>query len=181
MGNPGVFSPVHRGKFGIQPQAEPEARAARASTLGPSRGRTDEPGRSVVRMGEQSMHSEINAATVQEMTVLAHDSSSRASVPHGRKIHVLRGPNHGAAEAARNVFVLVQATELPEVANFVSLVNRRHQLRALVVRDDKNPYWIPQLFERAGLRTLRNTLVHSDRSVPGRVLRAWAHGEQEEL
>ncbi|MGA3212342.1 MAG: DUF2442 domain-containing protein [Terriglobales bacterium] len=127
------------------------------------------------------MHVEVNATTAPEMTVLAMDSNSRVAIPRGKSIHVLKTAHHGTAENARNVFVMVLATELPGVAEFVSQANRRHQLRALFVRDDSNAYWIPQLFERAGLRTLRNTLVHSGLSVPGRVLRAWAHGAQEDL
>jgi hypothetical protein len=77
--------------------------------------------------------------------------------------------------------VLVSALELPSVADFVSIANRRHQLRALFVRDVIDARWLPQLFERAGLRTLRNTLVHSDATVPRRVLAAWLHGAQGEL
>jgi hypothetical protein len=132
-------------------------------------------------MGEQSMHIEMNTMTEPDITVLAHYVNSREAIPHGKGIRVLQEPHRQTAESARNVFVLVLATALPEVAEFVSLANRRHQLRALFVRDDMNAYWIPQLFERAGLRTLRNTLVHSDLIMPGRVLRAWANGAQEQL
>lgn len=124
---------------------------------------------------------EMNSTTEPDITILAHDVSSRAAIPQGEGIHVLQVPHHGTAQRARNVFVLVLATELPQVAEFVSLANRRHQLRALFVRDDMDAYWIPQFFERAGLRTLRNTLVHSDLIVPSRVLRAWTHGAQEQL
>jgi hypothetical protein len=132
-------------------------------------------------MGEQSMPIEMNSTTDRDITILAPDISSRAAIPQGEGIRVLQVPHHGTAQRARNVFVLVLATELPHVAQFVSLANRRHQLRALFVRDDMNAYWIPQFFERAGLRTLRNTLVHSDHIVPSRVLRAWTHGAQEQL
>jgi hypothetical protein len=76
---------------------------------------------------------------------------------------------------------MVSATALLDVSEFVSIANRRHQLRALFVRDDMDARWLPQLFERAGLRTLRNTLVHSDLTVPRRVLTAWWHGAQSEL
>jgi hypothetical protein len=132
-------------------------------------------------MGEQSMHVGVNSTVEPEITVLAHYVRSRAAIPHRDGIRVLHEPIRRTAESARNVFVLVLATELPKVAEFVSLANRRHQLRALFVLDEMNAYWTPQFFERAGLRTLRNTLVHSDLVVPSRVLRAWAHGAQEEL
>lgn len=116
-----------------------------------------------------------------EMTVLAHDVTSRNKIPSGGGVHVIDEPRLQTAERARNVFVLVAATDLAEVSRFVSLANRRHQLRALFVRDDLDAHWLPQLFERAGLRTLRNTLVHSNFTLPRRVLAAWIHGAQEDL
>lgn len=122
-----------------------------------------------------------SSANAPEMTVLMHDPSSRNAIPPGERIRVLQRPHRDTAVHARNVFVFVLATALPEVAEFVSLANRRHQLRALFVREDMDAYWLPLLFERAGLRTLRNTLVHSDLTVPSRVLRAWAHGAQDQL
>ena len=70
---------------------------------------------------------------------------------------------------------------LPEIADFVSGVNRQHRLRALFVRQDADPTWLPQLLERARLRTLRNMLVHQDYSVASRVLAAWEHGAQDQL
>lgn len=122
-----------------------------------------------------------SSANMPEMTVLMHDASSRDAIPHNEGIRVFARPRRATAVSARNVFVFVLATELPEVAEFVSLANRRHQLRALFVRENMDVHWLPCLFERAGLRTLRNTLIHSDLIVPGRVLRAWAHGAQDEL
>lgn len=123
---------------------------------------------------------EMNAAT-PELTVLAHDPGTEAGVPDIRHFRVLRRPNRQIAGRVRNVFVLVAATELPDISEFVSLVNRRHQLRALLVRDDVMPSSTPQMFERAGLRMMRNTVVHSDPSIPRRVLTAWAHNAQDEL
>lgn len=116
-----------------------------------------------------------------EMTVLVHGAGSEDAVPDEKGIRVVRQARPQIAERARNLFVLVSALELPSVADFVSIANRRHQLRALFVRDDMDARWLPQLFERAGLRTLRNTLVHSDSTVPRRVLTAWFHGAQTEL
>jgi len=37
------------------------------------------------------------------------------------------------------------------------------------------------MFERANLRTLRNTLVHTDSAVPQRVINAWERGAQDQL
>lgn len=79
-------------------------------------------------------------------------------------------------------FVVVSAASLPWAATFVHDAVRRHQLDGLLVRDEA-PEWIPQLLDRAGLRTLRNTLVHShvDRDMPRRVLQAHILGAQDEL
>jgi len=123
---------------------------------------------------------DLNSPT-PEMTVLLHDPTSEAALPSEKGVRVLREPRTRIAEHARNVFVLVLATDLPDVSEFVSIANRRHQLRALFVKDDANARWLPQFFERAGLRTMRNTLVHADLAVPRRVLAAWAHGAQDTL
>lgn len=117
----------------------------------------------------------------QELILLSHDSVAEGAVPKSRRFRVLHRPNRQTAERGRNIFVLVAASELPNVAEFVSIVNRRHQLRALLVRDDVLPSSIPQMFERAGLRTMRNTVVYSDSSVPRRVLSAWTQNAQEDL
>lgn len=116
-----------------------------------------------------------------EVTVLVYGAGSEELLPQENGLHVVRRPQLRIAERALNVFVLVTAADLPDVSEFVSVANRRHQLRALFVREDTNARWLPHWFERAGLRTLRNTLVHSDATVPRRVLMAWLHGAQNEL
>jgi hypothetical protein len=131
-------------------------------------------------MGTEGMQVELNS-TAPEVTVLAHGAGSEELLPQEKGLHVVRRPQLQIAERALNVFVLVAATDLPDVSEFVSIANRRHQLRALFVREDANARWLPHWFERAGLRTLRNTLVHSDATVPRRVLTAWLHGAQNEL
>jgi hypothetical protein len=134
-------------------------------------------------MGAKSMQANVNAmnTAAPELTLLAHDPCTEAVVPGIRRFHVLRRPNRQTAGRARNVFVIVPATGLPDVSEFVSAANRRHQLRALLVRDDVKPSSIPKMFERAGLRTMRNTVVHSDPSIPRRVLTAWAQNAQDQL
>jgi hypothetical protein len=134
-------------------------------------------------MGEKSMQFNVKETntTRPELTLLAHDSRAEALVCDMRSFRVLRRPNRQMAGRVRNVFVLVPATGLPDVSEFVSVANRRHQLRALLVRDDVQPSSIPQMFERAGLRMVRNTVVHSDPSLPRRVLTAWTHHAQDQL
>ena len=63
----------------------------------------------------------------------------------------------------------------------MSSVNRRNQLRALFVHEDADAKWLPQMLDRANLRTLRNLVVHSDLDVPRRILNAWEHDAQEKL
>ena len=116
-----------------------------------------------------------------KLTVLAHGRGNQAVIRDRRRFRVLRQPDRRSAVQARNVFVLVPATQLPHVAEFISVVNRRNQLRALLVREDVEPSSIPQMFERAHLRMIRNTILHSDDSVPRRLLTAWAHNAQDQL
>src|SRR5690348_12193398 len=132
-------------------------------------------------MGTESKQGSMNEtnASSQKLILLIHDGDVDRVVSDRRRFRVLRRPNRQIAEHGRNIFVLIPASELPDVAEFVSIANRRHQLRALLVRDDVQPSSIPQMFERAGLRMVRNTVVYSDASVPRRVLAAWTHSAQE--
>ncbi len=123
---------------------------------------------------------ETNTGT-PELTVLAHGRRSEAVVRGRSRFHILRSPDQQSAGTARNVFVLVSATELPSVARFISTVNRRNQLRALLVREDVEPGAILQMFDRAHLKMVRNTILHPDDSVPKRLLTAWAHDAQDQL
>jgi len=134
-------------------------------------------------MGAKSMQVDVNAmnTATPELTLLAHDPRTEAVVPDINRFRVLRRPSRQIAGRARNIFVIVPATDLPDVSDFVSTANRRHQLRALLVRDDVQPSSIPQMFERAGLRMMRNTVVHSDPGVPRRVLTAWVQNAQHQL
>ena len=120
--------------------------------------------------------------TVQkQLTLLRHDPKAPSSVPGGHSIRIVDEPKLNIATHGNNLFVLTTATCLVEVAKFVSTANRRNQLRALFVRCDVDAAWLPQMFELANLRTMRNTIVHSDFRVPWRVLLAWQAGAQREL
>jgi len=99
----------------------------------------------------------------------------------GAAVRVIRHPSAAGAARLRNVFVLSSATTLAAVAGFVTAVNRRHRLRALFVRQDADPAWLPQLLERAQLRAVRNMIVHADDALPRRVLAAWQSGAQDRL
>jgi hypothetical protein len=94
---------------------------------------------------------------------------------------VLNQADPAIARHLRNVFVIVDAEGLSGVSKFVSIANRRNQLRALIVRFDAGAAWLPHVLERAKLRTLRNILVHAGDGTPERVLNAWRFGAQREL
>lgn len=93
----------------------------------------------------------------------------------------MSGPDKSRVNRAQNLFVFSPATHLPDVSSIVSAANRRHQLRALFVEENAELTWLPQLLERANLRTLRNMLVHSSWEVPKRILTAWIHDAEDEL
>jgi hypothetical protein len=122
-------------------------------------------------------------AVVEKSTldVVVCDEAAAGIVEGHDAVRLIKKWHAGRVSKLRNVFVLCSAMRLPEVSDFVSSVNRQHRLRALFVRQDTDPTWLPQLLERANLRTIRNMLVHGDYSVPMRVLSAWEHGGQDEL
>lgn len=118
-----------------------------------------------------------------ELEVVACDATAARLVKeYGGVVRLIKNWQAASAENFKNVFVLCSAMALPEVAHLVSVLNRRHRLRGLFVREDADLTWLPQLLERANLRTLRNMLVHhEDDSLPRRVFSAWEHGAQDEL
>jgi hypothetical protein len=65
-------------------------------------------------------------AATPELTLLAHDPRTEAVVPDINRFRVLRRPSRQIAARARNIFVIVPATDLPDVSEFVSAANRRH-------------------------------------------------------
>lgn len=119
-------------------------------------------------------------ATSAEMTILARDPESRAAMPRAASIRILQQPDPRNARGA-NIFVLTSAAGLPSVAAFVRAANQQHRLRALFIREDIDARLLPQILERAKLRVLRNTLVHSGLELPRRVIAAWQLGAQDQL
>jgi hypothetical protein len=121
------------------------------------------------------------APDAAEMNVLLLDPKVTSRSWRSASFHVLTQADPAIARHARNVFVIVDAEGLPGVSRFVSAVNRRNQLRALIVRFEAGARWLPHILERAKLRTLRNILVHAGHGTPERVLNAWRIGTQREL
>jgi hypothetical protein len=125
------------------------------------------------------MRAEIESRHQRRYALVRCDDDKSGRVPVG--FPVLRSRSLRAARRYQHLFVLCSALHLPEVAKFVSEMNREHRLQALFVRNDVDSAWLPRVLERAGLRTFRNMFVHSNSAVPNRVLAAWQHNAQAEL
>ncbi len=117
----------------------------------------------------------------QTMTVLIQDSANKHLVTRSKSVKVLQPSDSQDLESALNLFVLASATGLPEIADIVRSANQKHHLRVLFIREDSDPNWLPQMFDRANLRVMRNTLVHTNSVIPKRVMNAWTMGAQEQL
>jgi hypothetical protein len=86
-----------------------------------------------------------------------------------------------AAEGILNLFVLVSPLHLRDVADVVKAANRKKHLRGLFVEQGCDPHWATAMLDWADLRTLRNTLVHSDPVVFERVINAWNMDAKDKL
>jgi hypothetical protein len=129
-------------------------------------------------VGAKGMHVELERRGQGGFALVSCDDED-GRIPPG--FPVLRTKSLHTALRYQHLFVLCSALRLPEAAKLVAAINREHRLQALFVRTDVEPDFLPQMLERAGLRSLRNMLVHSDPTVPRRVLSAWLHNAQTEL
>ena len=84
-------------------------------------------------------------------------------------------------DSLKNIFIYTSLTSLKAVSDIARTANDKHHLRGLFIREDIDAIWLPQLFKRANLRTLRNTLVAQDFTWRTRVINAWSWGAQEHL
>jgi len=120
-------------------------------------------------------------SVANHLHVLVQDRSWGASLRSSGGLKLLRRPDMAVAKGAVNIIVMVAASKLPMVGSFVREANRRHHLKALLVRADLDERWIVQLLDRAHIRTLRNLLVHRGDEPSGRILGAWRAGFQDKL
>ena len=120
-------------------------------------------------------------SVANHLHVLVQDPSCGAGLRSSRALKVLRRPDMAVAKGAVNIIVIVAASKLPKVGEFVREANRRHHLKALLVHADLDERWIGQLLDRAQVRTLRNLLVHRGDEQPRRILGAWRMGAQGKL
>lgn len=114
---------------------------------------------------------------MEPLTVLVADEESGDAVPGGSGLRATRSVE--AACRARRLFVVTSATALPRVSGCISRAAKLHRLHGLFVRNDMGREWGTQIFERAALRRIRNSLVHSDPAVGRRILKASALGAEE--
>jgi hypothetical protein len=116
-----------------------------------------------------------------KLTVLVRDPGCGKYLRSSGNCAILREPDIQVAEHALNIIVLVAASALSEVAEFVQTANRRHQLKALLVHADIGERWIGTLLDRAQLRTLSMLLVHQGAEHGRRIVEAWRAGAQHQL
>lgn len=118
----------------------------------------------------------------EEMCILVNDPGAQKKLFTGFKhTHYTPDVSCSEAEQARDVFIISTAIGLVDVADAVHKANSAHRLRALLIHEDKNQDWVTRMLDHAGLRTLRNLLVHSSWDIPKRVLTAWKYNVQTKL
>lgn len=115
------------------------------------------------------------------LSVLVPDPELARDLPQLSCIRRFSDPDKGPPDMSTYVFVVVSLLELPNVAAFTREANQRHYLRGVFVRDDLKSQLLPQILQRANLRTVNSLVVHSDPAVPGRVLRAFCMGAEDSL
>jgi hypothetical protein len=116
---------------------------------------------------------------LEPVTVLVADPESGVAVPHGYESSLRQIRSIEAARDAKRLFVVSSATMLPSVAGCISLAAKHHRLHGLFVHNDMGRDWVNQIYERAALRRIRNSVVHSNPAVGRRILKAIALRAQD--
>lgn len=115
------------------------------------------------------------------MTILIQDREKGNLFSPSKSIKVIDPSNIKSAETATNLFVLASVTGLSEISDVLKSANQKHHLRALFIREDIEAKWLPQMFDRANLRSMRNTFVYQNSDLPQRVINAWSMEAQDQL
>ena len=133
-------------------------------------------------MGGKSLYpGELTMLNKPEITVIIEDKESYNFLPESQSVQILSLPDLKNIDSLKNIFICTSLTGLKAVSDIVRTANDQHHLRGLFIRADIDSIWWPQLFKRANLRTLRNTLIYRDFTLPTRVINAWSWGAQEHL
>ncbi len=114
-----------------------------------------------------------------DMAVVVYDRALQKAVPKSTNIRVLKHTARTEIENAVNLFVLSSDIDLKLAAEVIHKASSQHRLRALMIHSGSDATWLPQLMNRADVRSLRNTIVHQGTQVPARVLKAWTEGVQD--
>ncbi|MFM7880763.1 MAG: hypothetical protein ACKO8H_02485, partial [Microcystis panniformis] len=104
-----------------------------------------------------------------EITVIIEDKESYNFLPESQSVQILSLPDLKNIDSFKNIFICTSLTGLKAVSDIARTANDKHHLRGLFIRADIDSIYLPQLFKRANLRTLRNTLVYRDFTLPTRV------------
>lgn len=117
--------------------------------------------------------------TPNEMTIVATDDAAR-STALGLQMRVISRLTRPTINRSQNLFILTSATSVETVAR--SILDAGRKVRAIFVRADVRPEWIPETLYRCKFRSLRSVVIHqNDDPVVRRVLRAWEMGAQNQL
>lgn len=133
-------------------------------------------------MGGKSLYAgELIMFNKPEITVIIQDQDNQILIQESPGLKVFSLPELNHLDSWKNIFIVTSFTALNAVADIARTANDKHHLRGLFIREDIDAIWLPQLFKRANLRTLRNTIVYRDFTLPTRVINAWSWGAQEHL
>ncbi len=119
---------------------------------------------------------------VSDVTSLLRDVATVPAVPSVFSVQEAAVREASGADGLESVLVFIASPSLPAAAPVVSSAAQRHRLNGLIVSIE-DPRWYPQLLDRSGLRTVRNTLVHAPDDLPvrRRILNAHMIGAQHDL
>ena len=117
----------------------------------------------------------------RSLSVYATEPALLVGLPQRRCVTYVREPAAPTLLDSRYVFVLTSLLNLEHTAEVVRQANQRHHLRAFFVRVEDDSELLPQILNRAKLRTIRNMFVHRGTDVPRRVLNAFCIGAEHDL
>ncbi len=124
-------------------------------------------------------------AAFKRMVLFAPEPETRSklSIPAAGHFKIHTQFSAGEVAHSQNLFIAVSATGLSHIANIIKRANDIKLLRALFVRENIPPEWLPQMLSRADLRMARNILIHAneDWQTPRRIINAWRSGAQHDL
>lgn len=115
------------------------------------------------------------------LALLIADDRAGGALPRPLRDRLNATRDAERAAGADRMFVLASATALPRVAESVSRASHLHRLGGLLVLNDLGSEWVNQIFNRAGLRRITQSVVHRDPEVFARILNAAALGAQRSI